>query len=109
MHDIDAPSPLVTAGATDLPTLVLATLIARSERDSIEVTRADVQRLFELYPQGWGIVLAGFQDGALKATLVGEQSKDVLRDLLERAARGDCIADDLHPSFMPEPAPDERS
>lgn len=108
MHHTRQPFPLTAVGQHDLPMLVLAALIAGTDRDALDIDQADVDRLFELYPKGWGLVIAGHPGGALKVTLVGEQGRAMLGDLLDRAAEGGCLADEIHPSFIPRRGPEER-
>ena len=98
------PPPFQEAGAGDseLPTLVLAALIARSPDDSVQVSKADLDRLYELFPHGFGMVVAG-RDGDIRVTLIGEQGVGQVRDMVDDLNGGMRPSQAIDHRYMPRP------
>lgn len=90
------------AGEEQLALTALAALVARSGRDSLAVTVEDLRLLYELYPRGYGLVVYHNQGtGAMLVSLVGEQSLDLVKDIVDDVRGGRPMQDAIPELFKP--------
>lgn len=77
------------SGQLDIVQEVLACLILRSPSDSLLVSGEEQQRLYTLFPQGFGIVIWGDPGRqTLRVTLVGEAARELVEDIADDLEQG---------------------